>query len=56
MPKMIGAHRSKVAPGGFTPKKHAPGNFRDVREACREFFNKRIKVRSEGWSGNFPKP
>jgi hypothetical protein len=51
---MIGAHVPKVAPGGFLPKKPKTQNFRDVREACREFFNKRITVKS-AWSGDFPR-
>jgi hypothetical protein len=52
---MIGAHASKVRPGGFQKKKHCPGNFRDVKEACREFFNKRIKVVKAEWGADFPR-
>jgi hypothetical protein len=54
MPKMIGAHASKVRPGGFRNKRPVRDNLTDVREAVRVFFNKRIKVKSD-WNGSFPK-
>ena len=55
MPKMIGAHATKVRPGGFQSKRPKPRNMDDVKEACREFFNKRIKVVKADWGTDFPR-
>ena len=55
MAKMIGAHVPKTPPGGFLKKRIVRDNLTDVREGVRNFWNKRVRVKSE-WSGTFKRP